>query len=161
MVALLLHRIKCELIAEKQHAAAAVPGAAAVAVLSSPRSVVTIVEEVLRSQAEPQTFLDALMGGLNLLRFLLADGATAERLRAEGARLRRETLQLLDARLRRAMDEVHRGDRARARGAAARGAHGAAHRLHADADGSGGAAARAGAVRCPSGGFPTGHSKLS
>ena len=48
------------------------------------------------------------MGGLNLLRFLLADTtASAPLSAAEVARLRRESLEPLDLRLRRAMDAAH------------------------------------------------------
>ena len=48
------------------------------------------------------------MGGLNLLRFLLADATSSAPLSAaERARLRRESLEPLDLRLRRAMDAAH------------------------------------------------------
>ena len=61
----------------------------------------------VQGEADPSRCLDALVGALNLLRFVLAapgEGIGAERV----AKLRRDTLAPLDLRLRRHMDELHR-----------------------------------------------------
>ena len=136
VVALLLHRIKTDMIAARSAAAAAAasaapaPAAASAAAGSAseaagsasgaaaaaaddafpPAEVAAVLEELLRTQADPATFLDALMGALNLLRFLLAlKGSAGSELlpAAEVARLRRDALEPLDLRMRRSMDDVH------------------------------------------------------
>ena len=98
--ALLLHRLKEEHVRERGVGDGGAFGGAAVAELA---------EEVLEVQgeADPSRCLDALVGALNLLRFVLAapgEGIGAERV----AKLRRDTLAPLDLRLRRHMDELHR-----------------------------------------------------
>ena len=101
--ALLLHRLKEEHVRERGAEGGGPSGAFGGA------AVAELAEEVLEVQgeADPSRCLDALVGALNLLRFVLAapgEGIGAERV----AKLRRDTLAPLDLRLRRHMDELHR-----------------------------------------------------
>ena len=104
--ALLLHRLKEEHVRERGDGSGDGGGGGGA---FGGAAVAELAEEVLEVQgeADPSRCLDALVGALNLLRFVLAapgEGIGAERV----AKLRRDTLAPLDLRLRRHMDELHR-----------------------------------------------------